>query len=289
MLASGQLGPGAEESAPHVPVARQAGLGLNQASPAKPGVSTGDATSAWLAREHNAQAQPGRLTRAAIDAALQAQRPVEQASTGDDAWRSSNESGNDMPALGYAIAQLHGVYILAENQHGMIVVDMHAAHERIVYEQMKRNADDDVLAIQQLLIPATFKADPIEMEAARQFSDDINRIGIDVDEMSPTTLAVRAVPAILRRADPTRLVRGVLADLSEVGSSDAVVMRRDRLLATMACHAAVRANRQLTLEEMNQLLRDMERTPGADQCNHGRPTWIQFSVADMDSWFLRGQ
>ncbi len=145
------------------------------------------------------------------------------------------------------------------------------------------------MPVQPLLIPATFVAEPIEMATARDEATTLAELGLEVDEMSPTTLAVRSVPAILRRADPAALARSVLADLQEHGASGVVDERRERLLGTMACHAAVRANRQLTLEEMNHLLRQMEQTPGADQCNHGRPTWVQFGLSDIDRWFLRGR
>ncbi|MGB7301316.1 MAG: DNA mismatch repair endonuclease MutL [Burkholderiaceae bacterium] len=315
--ASGVIAGGRAPTAPITaapqPTAVQQGLGL-----AEPMRSPASATSAWLARERTAYSQPNRLTRSAIDAALQAQRPMspdestpgfsiqaggqsshriaeqvaaQSENTGQSATDqlASNQPTTEMPILGYALAQLHGVYILAQNRHGMIVVDMHAAHERIVYERMKRDAGSDRFEIQPLLIPVTFRADPLEIETARHHADDCLGLGLELSEMSPTTLAVRSVPAILRKADPARLARSVLADLAEVGTSDVVVMRRDRMLATMACHAAVRANRQLTIEEMNQLLRDMENTPGADQCNHGRPTWVQFAISAMDNWFLRGQ
>jgi DNA mismatch repair protein MutL len=194
-----------------------------------------------------------------------------------------------MPPLGFALAQLHGVYILAQNQHGLIVVDMHAAHERIVYEQMKADANNNAVPVQPLLIPATFRADPIEIDTARENSETIEAIGLELSEMSPTTLAVRSVPMSLKNADPEKLARSVLADIAETGASDTLQARRDQLFATMACHAAVRANRQLTIQEMNRLLRDMEQTPGADQCNHGRPTWVQFAMNQIDNWFLRGQ
>lgn len=286
--------------APAAPEPHQARLGLPHPGAGSVGQNPGfTATGAapWLAREQQRPTQPGRLTRNAIDAAIRAQSPLASAAASQpDPSVPGNAPGGvapasepDMPILGYALAQLHGVYILAENQHGLVVVDMHAAHERIVYERMKQAANANELAVQPLLIPATFKADPAEVDTAEEHAENLKTLGLEVDTLSPTTLAIRSVPAVLRRADPTRLVRSVLADLAEVGTSEAVTMRRDRLLATMACHAAVRANRQLTIEEMNQLLRDMENTPGADQCNHGRPTWIQFSTGDMDGWFLRGQ
>ena len=195
----------------------------------------------------------------------------------------------DGPPLGYAIAQLHGIHILAQNRHGLVVVDMHAAHERIVYEQMKADLAELQMPVQPLLIPATFNATELEVASATDHAEALHELGLEIDCMSPTTLAVRSVPAILRRADPAALARSVLADLGELGSSEVIQASRDKLLATMACHAAVRANRQLTLAEMNHLLRQMEQTPGADQCNHGRPTWVQFGMQDIDRWFLRGR
>ncbi len=231
--------------------------------------------------------RPSRPARAAIDAALAAQRPLPD----DESARSDKRTDDDpqMPPLGYALAQLHGVHILAQNRQGLVVVDMHAAHERIVYERMKQAVADARMAVQPLLIPATFHADPMEMALARDESAVLISLGLELDEMSPTTLAVRSLPAMLSRADPIRLARAVLAELAEHGTSDAIQTRQERLLASMACHAAVRANRQLSLAEMNTLLRDMERTPGADQCNHGRPTWVQFGMAEVDHWFLRGR
>ncbi len=197
--------------------------------------------------------------------------------------------------LGRALAQLAGAYILAENAQGLVVVDMHAAHERIVYERLKAAQGDAVgqaLRSQPLLIPATFAATPTELATAEGCADALAALGLDVAPLSPGVLAVRARPAALPDADPVALARAVLAELGEVGEAGAthVVQRaRDELLATMACHGAVRANRQLTLPEMNALLRDMERTERADQCNHGRPTWRQLSLRELDSLFLRGR
>lgn len=191
--------------------------------------------------------------------------------------------------LGMALAQVHGVYILAQNADGLILVDMHAAHERVMYERFKSARLQGPTASQPLLIPVTFKADPIEVEAARESRDDLLALGLDIDVLSPNTLALRAVPVGLGRIDPGRFAKGILADLIDYGHSRKIEARQEALLASMACHAAVRAHRQLTLAEMNALLRDMERTAAADQCNHGRPTWIALSMEQLDKLFLRGQ
>ncbi len=194
-----------------------------------------------------------------------------------------------IPPLGFAIAQLHGLYILAQNAAGLVVVDMHAAHERIVYERLKAAIADHGLKQQPLLIPATFRADPLEVRVVEDEQATIAELGLDVSAMGPDVLAVRAVPAELARGDVVALARSVIEEIREYGASAALAARRDAMLATMACHAAVRANRRLGLDEMNALLRDIERTPAADQCNHGRPTWVQVGIAELDRWFLRGQ
>jgi DNA mismatch repair protein MutL len=192
--------------------------------------------------------------------------------------------------LGRALAQIGGAYVLAENEHGLVVVDMHAAHERIVYERLKQAADAaSTLPAQPLLIPVSFAATPAERATAEAEADALLALGLDVGVLSAGTLVVRSRPAALPDADLAELTRSVLAELSAVGASRAVQRARDELLATMACHAAVRANRRLGLDEMNALLRDMEATERADTCNHGRPTWRQVTLKELDALFLRGR
>jgi DNA mismatch repair protein MutL len=194
-----------------------------------------------------------------------------------------------MPALGYAIGQVGGIYILAENDHGLLVVDMHAAHERILYEGLKAALAEGRLAAQPLLIPLVFQASALEMATATEHAAMLAQMSFEISAASPTHLAVRAVPAMLAGADAERLAREVLQDIHAFGASQALTARRDEMLATLACHGAVRAHRRLTLPEMNALLRDMERTERADQCNHGRPTWFQLTLADLDRMFMRGK
>jgi DNA mismatch repair protein MutL len=193
--------------------------------------------------------------------------------------------------LGRAIAQLHGVYILAENTQGLVVVDMHAAHERIVYEKLKQQLGPDAggIASQPLLIPATFAATPTEVATAESCADALGQLGLEISPLSAKTLAVRAVPTSLAQGDAVELARSVLAELAQHDASSVVQRAQNEILATMACHGAVRANRQLTLTEMNALLRQMEETERSDQCNHGRPTWRQLGMRDLDALFLRGR
>jgi DNA mismatch repair protein MutL len=191
--------------------------------------------------------------------------------------------------LGRAVAQIGGIYVLAENAKGLIIVDMHAAHERVVYERLKAQLAHAQLESQPLLIPLTFAATPNEVATAETQREALLSLGLDVDAIGPGKLAVRATPLALSQADGIELTRSVLAELAQLDASDVVKRAQHELLATMACHGAVRANRRLTLAEMNALLRDMEATDRADQCNHGRPTWRQLTLRELDALFLRGR
>jgi DNA mismatch repair protein MutL len=192
------------------------------------------------------------------------------------------------PPLGYAIAQLHGIYILAQSAQGMVLVDMHAAHERVTYERMKRLLRGE-RAQQQLLIPEVLRVGAAQADAAMAHAQEFAELGFDVSHLSPDELTLRGVPSILAGRDPAGVVRDVLSDLLEQGRSRHVEESINHLLATTACHAAVRARRNLTLPEMNALLREMEITEHADQCNHGRPTWVRLSLGDLDRLFMRGR
>jgi DNA mismatch repair protein MutL len=191
--------------------------------------------------------------------------------------------------LGKAIAQVAGIFVLAENAQGLVIVDMHAAHERIVYERLKASLGTAAIESQPLLIPATFAATPAEIATAEAQADNLRALGLDVSPLSAAVLAVRSQPAALAGADVVELARSVLAELAQFDASTVIQRAQHEILSTMACHGAVRANRQLTIDEMNALLRDMERTDRIDQCNHGRPTWRQITLKELDGLFWRGR
>jgi DNA mismatch repair protein MutL len=196
---------------------------------------------------------------------------------------------DDDHPLGFALAQLSGIYVLAQNRHGLIVVDMHAAHERIVYEKLKNALDDDGIPTQQLLIPATMAASALEVATATENPATLSRLGFELAVIAPNALAVRSVPMTLAQADSAQLARDVLGEITEFGGSRVLAERQNEMLSTMACHAAVRANRALTIPEMNALLREMEATERSGQCNHGRPTWFQVTTGELDKMFMRGK
>nr|WP_175549306.1 DNA mismatch repair endonuclease MutL [Pseudomonas sp. NFACC19-2] len=270
-MAAGEFGPQGEMGlaasiletpAPSVqPAWRGSGAGYQQPA-GSPGVSAGEAQAAY--REYfsplpTAQVQP---------------MPQEQ---------------GDIPPLGYAVAQLKGVYILAENAQGLVVVDMHAAHERITYERLKHAMASEGLRGQPLLVPESIALSQREADCAEEHAEWFQRLGFELQRLGEETVAIRQIPALLKQAEATQLVRDVLADLLEYGTSDRIQAHLNELLATMACHGAVRANRRLTIPEMNALLRDMEQTERSGQCNHGRPTWTQLSMDQLDKLFMRGQ
>lgn len=200
-----------------------------------------------------------------------------------------SEQSGEIPPLGFAVAQLHGVYILAENQHGLVLVDMHAAHERITYERLKQARESTGITRQPLLVPLTLAVSSREAAIAAEQSEELASLGVLIETVGEEAVVCRELPAPLIDADAEALVRDVLSDLLEFGTSDRIASSLDELLSTMACHGSVRANRRLTLPEMNALLRDMEQTERSGQCNHGRPTWVQLGMTDLDKLFLRGR
>ncbi len=215
--------------------------------------------------------------------------PNESERYGELISRAMSESDIDVPPLGYALAQLHGIYILAQNAHGLIVVDMHAAHERITYERLKQATDAEGLKTQPLLVPLSLSVSSAEADMVEEFASSLVELGFDIARVSEESLIVREIPSMLSRGNAEQLVRDVISDLAEFGSTSRINEARDEILSTMACHGSVRANRRLTVPEMNALLRDMEETERSGQCNHGRPTWFELGVGELDSMFLRGQ
>jgi len=201
---------------------------------------------------------------------------------------SSQETGQ-VPPLGFAVAQLHGIYILAENAEGLVVVDMHAAHERITYEHLKNSMHEDTVRSQPLLVPSSLAVSHKEGDCAEEFAETFKKLGFELNRLAPEKLAIRAVPSLLKDSNVEQLVRDVLSDLLEHGTSQRVEEEINEILSTMACHGSVRANHRLSIPEMNALLRDMERTERSGQCNHGRPTWTQMSIDQLDKLFMRGQ
>jgi DNA mismatch repair protein MutL len=200
-----------------------------------------------------------------------------------------NDGDAEMPPLGFALAQLHGIYILAQNEAGLIIVDMHAAHERIVYERLKTAFARSRLPSQSLLIPIALHATELEMAAAAQSPETLKALGFEISEGGASNLIIRAVPALLQDARVDELARDVLKELGDWGDSKLVEAKQNKIFATMACHGAVRAHRLLTIPEMNAVLRDMEVTERGGQCNHGRPTWFQVTMKELDQLFMRGK
>lgn len=236
---------------------------------------------AWQAA-HRPLEEPGATVRGE-----QSSQPI-SATTGVDSSGERNPTVQVWP-LGAAVAQIHGIYILSQTRDGMILVDMHAAHERVVYEKLKASLEDHAVTRQGLLVPLVMQASEIEVATAQSHSETLLDMGFEISAGGPQSLIVRAVPSMLVNGDLESLVHGVLQDIIQVGISALLTERRNELLATMACHGAVRANRSLTIPEMNALLRQMEQTERADQCNHGRPTWIHWRLTDLDKLFMRGQ
>ncbi|ASP38895.1 DNA mismatch repair protein MutL [Bacterioplanes sanyensis] len=237
---------------------------------------------------YQALAQPLDVTPSSTDAQGYAP-PSNQVQVSGSAPPAALPEEGDIPPLGFAIAQLHGIYILAQNQQGMVVVDMHAAHERITYERLKTAMDAQTVASQPLLVPESLALSEREADAAEQYADEFRRLGVELARVAPESIMVRQIPVLLQQANVAQLITDMLAELMEHGRSDRLLAERNVILSTMACHGSVRANRKLSIAEMNALLRDMEATERSGQCNHGRPTWTQLTMHELDKLFLRGR
>ena len=277
---AGEFGPQGE-----MPLAARAATFQPQYTPPLPSTqsSGGGSHGAWTGPERRPQAVP--LAEASgVYQAFFAPLP-----TATEAAPALPETHGEIPPLGFALAQLKGIYILAENAHGLVLVDMHAAHERIMYERLKLAMASEGLSGQPLLVPESLALSQREADCAEEHSAWFSRLGFELQRLGPETLAIRQIPALLKQAEANRLVADVLADLMEYGTSDRIQAHLNELLGTMACHGAVRANRRLAVAEMNALLRDMETTERSGQCNHGRPTWTQLGVDELDRLFLRGR
>ncbi|MBC7802307.1 MAG: DNA mismatch repair endonuclease MutL [Candidatus Parcubacteria bacterium] len=246
------------------------------------------AASAPVAYARVPGAGPGLQSGFQLAQSVQAYQSFMQAS-GTATAAATLPAAEKAPPLGYALGQLHGIYVLAQNDAGLVLVDMHAAHERIVMEKLKAGLDAGAVARQSLLVPAVLSVDALDIATAEENAEALGKLGLETSVTGPNELAVRSAPALLAGGDIAGLARDLLREIREYGASEVLSARQNELLATMACHAAVRANRILTVTEMNALLREMEETERSGSCNHGRPTWYQLTMADLDRLFLRGQ
>ncbi len=273
------LRPGAKPEVVYETVAPEPDRVMTSAAPAA-------SVAAWFNR-NSQRAMPLQVNEPlAVYASM---HPNQQGLETAPATHSEAPASDDMPPLGFALAQLHGVYVLAQNARGLVIVDMHAAHERITYERMKTAFHGDGLKSQPLLVPVTIAVSEREADLVDEQREFFAALGFEISRLGPEAVLVRHVPALLKHANIEQLVRDVLSDMVVHGHSQRVAHEINELLATMACHGAVRAHRQLSLQEMNALLRDMERTERSGQCNHGRPTWTQLAMGELDKLFLRGQ